>query len=84
MAEETEEEVVARLKTKLRQSFRLEPRKPGELRSSEVEWRDRQQWLEQQGYMLRPRYRPGWVATWKKSGQRWQDAEDEQIASVRV
>jgi hypothetical protein len=30
----------------------------------EIYWRDRQQWLETRGYMLRPRYRPGWKASW--------------------
>ncbi|PSR72481.1 hypothetical protein PHLCEN_2v11648 [Hermanssonia centrifuga] len=30
----------------------------------EVRWRDRQRFLESKGYMLRPRYRPGWVPSW--------------------
>ncbi|CAL1706289.1 unnamed protein product [Somion occarium] len=32
---------------------------------AEVYWRDRQVWLEAQGYMLRPRYHPNWVPSWK-------------------
>ncbi|TBU31687.1 hypothetical protein BD311DRAFT_656397 [Dichomitus squalens] len=28
-------------------------------------WRDRQAWLAERGYMLRPRYRPGWTPSWK-------------------
>lgn len=28
---------------------------------SEERWKDRQQFLESVGYMLRPKYRPGWV-----------------------
>ncbi|KAL0570540.1 hypothetical protein V5O48_011423 [Marasmius crinis-equi] len=36
----------------------------GGLTEYEVFWRDRQQWLEKQGYMLRPRFHPGWVPSW--------------------
>lgn len=32
----------------------------GELIEYERYWRDRQPWLQEHGYMLRPRYRPGW------------------------
>ena len=31
----------------------------------EVWWRDHQAWLQERGYMLRPRYRPGWVPSWE-------------------
>ena len=34
------------------------------LDANEIRWRDRQQFLERQGYMLRPRYRPGWIPSW--------------------
>lgn len=27
----------------------------------ELWWRDRQVWLQEKGYMLRPRYHPNWV-----------------------
>lgn len=37
----------------------------GELLPYEFFWRDHQQWLEEKGYMLRPRYRPGWVPSWQ-------------------
>ena len=30
----------------------------------EIPWRDRQPFLLQRGYVLRPRYHPGWVASW--------------------
>ncbi|KAF7797589.1 hypothetical protein EIP86_008789 [Pleurotus ostreatoroseus] len=36
-----------------------------QLSSGEIWWRDHQQWLEKKGYMLRPRYRPGWVPSWE-------------------
>ena len=31
----------------------------------ELTWRDRQRFLQSKGYMLRPRYRPGWVPSWQ-------------------
>jgi len=31
------------------------------LMKSELYWRDLQPWLQEHGYMLRPRYRPGWM-----------------------
>lgn len=33
--------------------------------ASELFWKDRQQFLQSRGYMLRPRYRPGWIPSWK-------------------
>ncbi len=36
-----------------------------QLSEPEAWWRDYQQWLEEvHGYMLRPRYRPGWQPSW--------------------
>nr|VWP00762.1 Pheromone processing endoprotease KexB (EC [Ganoderma boninense] len=34
------------------------------LSEPEAWWRDHQQWLEERGYMLRPRYHPGWQPSW--------------------
>ncbi|GBE78924.1 predicted protein [Sparassis crispa] len=31
---------------------------------NEIFWRDRQVYLEEHGYQLRPRYRPGWSPSW--------------------
>ena len=53
------------------------------LMSEEVYWRDHQLWLARQGYMLRPRYRPGWVPSWKDSGKRWVYFEDGLTLGVR-
>lgn len=36
----------------------------GELTTGELFWRDRYEWLSEQGYMLRPRYNPDWVPSW--------------------
>ncbi|KAJ3490983.1 hypothetical protein NLI96_g1045 [Meripilus lineatus] len=33
----------------------------GRLDSREIFWRDHQVWLQEKGYMLRPRYHPGWI-----------------------
>lgn len=35
------------------------------LSSSELWWIERYEMLKDQGYTLRPRFRPGWVPTWK-------------------
>jgi len=37
---------------------------PAELEPKEIFWRDHQPWLQERGYMLRPRYRPDWKASW--------------------
>lgn len=34
------------------------------LSEAECWWRDHQVWLAEQGYMLRPRYRPDWKPSW--------------------
>ena len=31
----------------------------------EEQWRNRQPYLQSRGYSLRPRYHPGWVASWQ-------------------
>lgn len=36
----------------------------GKLLPSEELWAARYEFLRQSGYLLRPRYRPGWVAPW--------------------
>lgn len=59
-------------------------RRDSELPSPEVWWRDHQEWLVERGYMLRPRYRPGWIPSWKAHpGEFPFDFEDWQPALVR-
>lgn len=36
-----------------------------DLTDLERKWRDRQPALEALSYMLRPRFRPGWIPSWK-------------------
>ncbi|KAA1476399.1 kinase-like protein [Dentipellis sp. KUC8613] len=35
------------------------------LRRTERQWKKIQPWLRSQGYLLRPRFRPGWVPSWQ-------------------
>lgn len=49
----------------------------------EIFWRDHYLWLKEQGYILRSRYHPDWVASWKDSEKKWFDAEDGQPGIVR-
>jgi hypothetical protein len=38
--------------------------KTGALLPGERFWRDHQPWLEERGYMLRPRFHPNWKPSW--------------------
>ncbi|KAI9067303.1 kinase-like protein [Trametes sanguinea] len=48
----------------------------GGLFPGEIEWRDHQKWLKDQGYMLRRRYRTDWVPSWKGTKRRPYECED--------
>ncbi|KAL4244332.1 hypothetical protein ABKN59_010147 [Abortiporus biennis] len=54
-------------------------------------WVQQQPWLEKQGYMLRPRYRPGWIPSWKSKNDlaiRYEDGQmhypDEINSATRI
>lgn len=51
-------------------------RQPGELDEGETWWAERQEALEAVGYMLRPRYRPGWIPSWRGTKKFYLDVED--------
>lgn len=51
-------------------------RLPGALKPTEIFWRDHQQWLEGCGYLLRPRYSPGWSPSWLGTEKDWKRCED--------
>ena len=51
--------------------------------SAEFFWRDHQPWLQEQGYMLRPRYHPDWKPSWERTKKFYDDVEDGQILMVR-
>lgn len=53
------------------------------LNGLEIPWRDRQVFLESRGYMLRPRYRPGWVPSWQGNPEvHYEDCEDFEFLPV--
>ncbi|KZT61007.1 hypothetical protein CALCODRAFT_464645 [Calocera cornea HHB12733] len=49
---------------------------PYGLSPAEINWSRIQQDLESRGYMLRPRYRPGWVGSWVGTNKRPEKCED--------
>ncbi|KAH0828134.1 hypothetical protein J3R83DRAFT_3809 [Lanmaoa asiatica] len=50
---------------------------PEELDSRETWWRDHYEQLKARGYVLRPRYTPNWVPSWKNAENKsWADCED--------
>ncbi|KDQ07575.1 hypothetical protein BOTBODRAFT_38661 [Botryobasidium botryosum FD-172 SS1] len=64
---------------------RLADADPFELNPSEVFWVAHQPFLESRGYQLRPRYRPGWVKSWKRTpGFNVEDAISPVMPAFRV
>jgi hypothetical protein len=55
----------------------------GGINEVETWWVERQQVLERAGYMLRPRYRPGWKPSWEGTNKFYFHCEDGQNAGVR-
>ncbi|KAH8107735.1 kinase-like domain-containing protein [Cristinia sonorae] len=53
---------------------------PRDLHPGEIFWRDHQQWLQERGYMLRPRYMPNWVPPWKGTNRAGVEFEDGQVS----
>ncbi|KAG8907723.1 hypothetical protein FRB99_002519 [Tulasnella sp. 403] len=43
----------------------------------ELVWADRFEFLQSRGYLLRPRYRPGWVASWTLNPKVWQPVAED-------
>lgn len=56
---------------------------PEELDPREVWWRDRYKELSNRGYLLRPRYSPQWVPSWRTSNKDWTGSEDGKRLKVR-
>ncbi|KAI0363085.1 hypothetical protein BV20DRAFT_956448 [Pilatotrama ljubarskyi] len=48
----------------------------GGLLQSESRWTSLQPWLQEHGYILCPRYRPGWTPSWIQAGKSRLDCED--------
>ena len=54
-----------------------------ELEPHEVFWRDLHPFLMAHGYQLRPRFRPGWIPSWKGKGKSSMYFEDSNALLVR-
>jgi hypothetical protein len=59
-------------------------REIGDIDPVESWWVERQEALERAGYMLRPRYRPGWKPPWAGTNREYSRYEDGQLQWVRV
>jgi hypothetical protein len=59
-------------------------RQPGGIGKSERWWAERQEALEQAGYMLRSRFRPGWQPSWTGTNKQYLNFEDGQSIGVSV
>lgn len=57
---------------------------PEELDPREIWWRDRYKQLNTLGYLLRPRYSPEWIPSWKTSKKDWGNCEDGKRLEVRI
>jgi hypothetical protein len=57
-------------------------RQPGGLNKLEIWWVERQEALEAVGYMLWPRYRPGWIPSWHSTNKFYLKVEDGPSVSV--
>lgn len=73
-------------KSNVRQNF---PRfEPMILSNAEANWRDHQKWLRGCGYMLRPRFVPGWKPSWidenGKEIESWTSCEDSRPLKVSL
>ncbi|EGO25701.1 hypothetical protein SERLADRAFT_415172 [Serpula lacrymans var. lacrymans S7.9] len=55
---------------------------PGAIGKSERWWCQQYQWLKETGYLLRPRYAPGWVPSWKGTKKWWAQCEDSQVPAM--
>lgn len=53
------------------------------LYSDELYWRDRYFAFKDRGYLLRPRYHPEWVASWKGTNKNWLECEDGLVGEVK-
>jgi hypothetical protein len=57
---------------------------PGGIGNTEKWWVERQEALERAGYLLRPRYRPGWQPSWTGTRKFYLKFEDGQHITVNL
>lgn len=55
----------------------------GRLYRREIFWRDHYHWLKEKGYLLRSRYHPEWVASWKHNNRPSSFCADGRVSGVR-
>ncbi|KAJ7267690.1 kinase-like domain-containing protein [Mycena haematopus] len=55
-----------------------------ELDPGEIYWRDHHDWLKESGYVLRPRFRPGWIASWKVDPKKFELSCEDHIFLTRA
>ena len=64
-------------------AFGTTQRLPPETRDErEAWWINQFNWLKDRGYILRARYAPDWVPSWKTSGKIWLEHEDSRNLEV--
>lgn len=59
-----------------------DPSNDEQIKPYERFWRDHQRWLQEKGYMLRPRFRPEWIPSWKGTKKQPYDCEDGRSIAV--
>ena len=80
--EEAERQKSLRVQRELA-AFGTTERRPPEMRDNrEAWWSDRFDWLKDRGYLLRARYSPTWVPSWKNSTKVWFEHEDSRNLDV--
>jgi hypothetical protein len=70
---------------KSRMETNIQDPEDGQLLQVEVFWRDQQPWLEERGYILRPRYQVDRKASWVRNKRlRYLDCEDVSLWGYEV
>jgi len=68
-----------------RQTFGpVPPFDENQLAPNETWWSQHFGWLKDRGYLLRPRYAPGWIPSWKGTKKKRLLCEDSKIPVVGV
>lgn len=60
------------------------PSEMNQLAPNEIWWSQHFGWLKDRGYLLRPRYAPGWVPSWRGTKKDRLLCEDSKIPVVSV
>lgn len=82
-AEEAAENKRRRARKELELFGHEHDRRPGALAPNETWWCQHYSWLKSQGYLLRPRYAPGWVPSWEGTERDPYTCEDGNCIRVR-